>query len=133
MVILDADRFGLAQLHQLRGRVGRGKRQSYTILVADPKTDYGQQRLDAMVATTDGFVLAQKDLELRGPGDILGVKQSGVPEFMVGDPIKDLTMMEIAQQEAIATVDTPKWDAQMDNQALVDYLSRTMANYRYFD
>ena len=133
MLILDADRFGLAQLHQLRGRVGRGSRQSYTLLIADPKTDYGTARLDAMVATTNGFVLAQKDLELRGSGDILGTKQSGVPEFVVGDPIKDLTMMEIAQQEAITLVSQENWDQQPENQALVAYLSRTMARYRHFD
>ena len=133
MLILDADRYGLAQLHQLRGRVGRGSRQSYTLLIADPKTDYGTARLDAMVATTNGFVLAQKDLELRGSGDILGTKQSGVPEFVVGDPIKDLTMMEIAQQEAIALVSQENWDQQPENQALVAYLSRTMARYRHFD
>ncbi|MEX0381136.1 ATP-dependent DNA helicase RecG [Leuconostoc sp. MS02] len=133
MLILDADRFGLAQLHQLRGRVGRGSRQSYTMLIADPKTDYGTARLDAMVETTDGFILAQRDLELRGSGDILGTKQSGVPEFVVGDPIKDLTMMEIAQQEAITLVSQENWDQQVANQTLVDYLSRTMAHYRHFD
>lgn len=133
MLILDADRFGLAQLHQLRGRVGRGSRQSYTLLVADPKTDYGTARLDAMVATTNGFILAQKDLELRGSGDILGTKQSGVPEFVVGDPIKDLTMMEIAQQEAISLVNQPNWEQQVEHQPLVAYLSRTMARYRHFD
>ena len=133
MLIMDADRFGLAQLHQLRGRVGRGTRQSYTILVADPKTDYGRARLDAMVETTDGFLLAQKDLELRGSGDILGTKQSGVPEFAVGDPIKDLKMMEVAQQEAISMVSTDDWDKSSENQELVDYLSRTMAHYRHLD
>jgi ATP-dependent DNA helicase RecG len=120
-------------LHQLRGRVGRGSRQSYAILVADPKTDYGRARLEAMVSTTDGFVLAQKDLELRGSGDILGTKQAGVPEFMVGDPVKDLTMMTIAQQEAIDLVSQKKWDDRPENQALVGYLSRTMARYRHFD
>lgn len=133
MLIMDADRFGLAQLHQLRGRVGRGSRQSYAILVADPKTDYGRARLEAMVSTTDGFVLAQKDLELRGSGDILGTKQAGVPEFMVGDPVKDLTMMTIAQQEAIDLVSQKKWDDRPENQALVAYLSRTLARYRHFD
>ncbi|CCJ67315.1 ATP-dependent DNA helicase RecG [Leuconostoc falkenbergense] len=133
MLIMDADRFGLAQLHQLRGRVGRGSRQSYAILVADPKTDYGRARLDAMVSTTDGFVLAQKDLELRGSGDILGTKQAGVPEFAVGDPVKDLTMMTIAQQEAIDLVSQKNWDDQPENKALVTYLSRTMARYRHFD
>ncbi|MDF7626391.1 ATP-dependent DNA helicase RecG [Lactobacillaceae bacterium L1_55_11] len=133
MVVVDADRFGLAQLHQLRGRVGRGKQQSYTLLIADPKTEYGRSRLDAMVESNDGFVLAQRDLELRGAGDILGTKQSGVPDFAVGDPVKDLTMMTVAQQEAIDLVSDPKWDQNPDNQALVNYLSETMAGYRHFD
>ncbi|HEY4400254.1 MAG TPA: ATP-dependent DNA helicase RecG [Lactobacillaceae bacterium] len=133
MLIIDADRFGLAQLHQLRGRVGRGERQSYAVLIADPKTDYGRERLEAMVATTNGFELAQKDLELRGAGDILGTKQSGVPEFQIGDPVKDLTMMEIAQQEAIHLVTTPNWDQDPQNQNLVAHLSETMVRYRHFD
>ncbi|GAP02427.1 ATP-dependent DNA helicase RecG [Fructobacillus pseudoficulneus] len=133
MLILDADRFGLAQLHQLRGRVGRGDRQSYTVLVADPKTEYGKERLNALVETTDGFELAQKDLELRGAGDILGTKQSGMPEFQVGDPVKDLTMLTIAQQEALALVRQSGWDQEEDNQALVAYLSQTMAQFRHFD
>jgi ATP-dependent DNA helicase RecG len=133
MLILDADRFGLAQLHQLRGRVGRGNRQSYAILIADPKTEYGKERLAAMVATTNGFELAQKDLELRGPGDLLGVKQSGVPEFQVGDPVKDLAMMEVAQQEAIQLVSHEGWDQEEQTQPLVEHLSETMARYRHFD
>ncbi|NLS37475.1 ATP-dependent DNA helicase RecG [Fructobacillus tropaeoli] len=133
MLILDADRFGLAQLHQLRGRVGRGDRQSYTVLVADPKTDYGKERLKALVDTTDGFELAQRDLELRGAGDILGTKQSGMPEFQVGDPVKDLTMLTIAQQEALSLVRESDWDNQVENQPLVTYLSKTMAQFRHFD
>lgn len=133
MLILDADRFGLAQLHQLRGRVGRGDRQSYTILMADPKTEYGKERLQALVDTTDGFELAQKDLELRGSGDILGTKQAGVPEFQVGDPVKDLTMLTIAQEEALNLVREDGWDQEPDNQALVDHLSKTMASFRHFD
>lgn len=133
MLILDADRFGLAQLHQLRGRVGRGERQSYTILLADPKTDYGRERLAALVETNDGFELAQKDLELRGSGDILGTKQSGMPDFKVGDPVKDLTMLTIAQKEALKVVREPSWERQPGNQALVEHLSETMAAYRHFD
>ncbi|MBS9338795.1 ATP-dependent DNA helicase RecG [Fructobacillus sp. M2-14] len=133
MLILDADRFGLAQLHQLRGRVGRGDRQSYTILLADPKTEYGKERLQALVDTTDGFELAQKDLELRGSGDILGTKQAGVPEFQVGDPVKDLTMLTIAQEEALNLVREDGWDREEDNQALVEHLSKTMASFRHFD
>lgn len=133
MMILDADRFGLSQLHQLRGRVGRGSRQAYTFLVSDPKTQYGIDRMEAMVATTDGFVLAQKDLELRGAGDVLGNRQSGVPEFRVGDPIADLTMMNIAQEEAIEIVANPDWDKSPDMIALAEMLSETMDRYRNFD
>jgi len=133
MLILDADRFGLAQLHQLRGRVGRGERQSYTFLISDPKTQYGIERMEAMVKTTNGFILAQKDLELRGSGDVLGNRQSGVPEFRVGDPVRDMAMMEIAQQEAIEIVSADHWDALPQNAGLVEYLSSTMERYRNFD
>jgi ATP-dependent DNA helicase RecG len=133
MLILDADRFGLAQLHQLRGRVGRGDRQSYTFLISDPKTQYGIERMEAMVGTTNGFILAQKDLELRGSGDVLGNRQSGVPEFRVGDPVQDLAMMEVAQQEAIEIVSRPDWDKELENAGLADLLSETMARYRNFD
>lgn len=133
MLILDADRFGLSQLHQLRGRVGRGERQSYTFLVSDPKTQYGIDRMEAMTQTTDGFVLAQKDLELRGSGDILGQRQSGVPEFKVGDPVRDLKMMTIAQEEAIETVDMPEWDQNPEIATLVELLDETMSSYRNFD
>lgn len=133
MLILDADRFGLAQLHQLRGRVGRGDKQSYTLLLADPKTQYGKDRMDIMTKTTNGFVLAQKDLELRGQGDILGQKQSGMPDFKVGDPVADLKMLEIAQQEAITIITQPNWDSVQTNAALVQYLSNRMERYRNLD
>lgn len=133
MLILDADRFGLAQLHQLRGRVGRGDKQSYTLLLADPKTQYGKDRMDIMTKTTNGFVLAQKDLELRGQGDILGQKQSGMPDFKVGDPVADLKMLEIAQQEAITIINQPNWDSVKTNASLVQYLSDRMARYRNLD
>lgn len=105
MVILDANRFGLAQLHQLRGRVGRGRSQSYCILVADPKTEEGKQRMAAMVNSTDGFNLAEEDLRLRGPGEFLGVRQSGLPEFKIADIIRDRRAMECARQEALELVE----------------------------
>ena len=133
MVILDADRFGIAQLHQLRGRVGRGKKQSYAILVSDPKTQYGIDRMEAIVSTNDGFALAEKDLKLRGPGDVIGIKQAGMPEFNVGDPIHDLKMMETAQQSAIEITNQSNWDADKENAELVKYLSLTMYRYKDFD
>lgn len=124
MVIYNADRFGLAQLHQLRGRVGRGDRQSYCLLISDPKTDEGIARMKTMVATTDGFKVAQRDLELRGAGDVLGAKQSGVPDFKVGDPIGNLKILQIAKEDATSLLATPHWDEIDDNQPLVLYLKR---------
>ncbi len=100
MVIYDAERFGLAQLHQLRGRVGRGSDQSYCILLADPKSEEGKERMISMTETNDGFKLAEKDLELRGPGDFFGRKQSGMPEFKMADLVHDYRALETARQDA---------------------------------
>lgn len=131
MMIYDADRFGLAQLHQLRGRVGRGKDQSYCILIADPKTDEGVARMETMVATNDGFELAQKDLELRGSGNVLGSKQSGVPDFRVGDPVADLKMLQTARADAADVLARPQWDQRDENQPLVLYLHRHELNTHF--
>lgn len=100
MVVHDADRFGLAQLHQLRGRVGRGHKQSYCYLVADPKGENGVKRMQIMTETNDGFKISQKDLEMRGPGEFFGKKQSGLPEFKVADIIEDELVLEAARFEA---------------------------------
>lgn len=100
MVVYGADRFGLATLHQLRGRIGRGAAAAECILLADPKTDAAVARLRTMVDTQDGFQIAQKDLLMRGPGEILGERQSGLPEFAVGDPIRDFKIMEAARDVA---------------------------------
>lgn len=100
MVIYDANRFGLSQLHQLRGRVGRGDKQSYCILIADPKNESAAERMKILTSTNDGFVLAEEDLKMRGAGDLLGNRQSGLPEFKVGNPINDFNILEIAQEEA---------------------------------
>ena len=100
MTIYDAERFGLAQLHQLRGRVGRGEHQSYCVLIADPKTDEGKERMMSMTETNDGFRLAEKDLELRGSGDFFGKRQSGLPEFKLADLVHDYRALETARQDA---------------------------------
>lgn len=100
MVIYDAERFGLSQLHQLRGRVGRSDKQSYCILIADPKGDVGKERMRIMTETTNGFELAEYDLKLRGPGDFFGRKQSGLPEFKLADLVEDYRALETARQDA---------------------------------
>jgi len=105
MVIEHADRFGLAQLHQLRGRVGRGSRQSLCVLIADPVTDDGRARVEAIVKTTDGFEIAEKDLELRGPGELFGTRQSGLPPFRVASLPADLALLRLARKEAKAWID----------------------------
>ncbi|MFD0951205.1 ATP-dependent DNA helicase RecG [Virgibacillus natechei] len=100
MVIYDAERFGLSQLHQLRGRVGRGDKQSYCILIADPKGEVGKERMRIMTETANGFELSEQDLKLRGPGDFFGKKQSGIPEFKVADMIHDYRALETARNDA---------------------------------
>lgn len=101
MMIEHAERFGLSQLHQLRGRIGRGKKQSYCILLPDQKlTQSARFRLKKMVETTDGFEIAEADLKLRGPGDFLGTKQSGLPEFKYADIVEDRMLLESAKNAA---------------------------------
>lgn len=128
MMIQDADRFGLSQLHQLRGRVGRGEAQSYCILVADPKGDTGKERMRIMTETTDGFHLAEKDLELRGPGDIFGVKQSGLPEFRLGDLVHDYRALETARQDAYEIVETNKLQEEAYQPLRHYFLQQAKAN-----
>jgi ATP-dependent DNA helicase RecG len=106
MVVEHAERFGLSQLHQLRGRVGRGSAQSVCILLYQaPWTDDARERLKAMSSTNDGFVIAERDLELRGPGDFFGTRQSGLPKLRTGDLVRDRDIMELAHQEARALVE----------------------------
>ncbi|MNY17632.1 ATP-dependent DNA helicase RecG [compost metagenome] len=98
MVIENAERFGLSQLHQLRGRVGRGAEQSYCILVTSGSSEATKQRMQVMVATNDGFVIAEQDLKLRGPGEFLGTRQSGLPDFMLADLAQDTALLEAARK-----------------------------------
>ena len=107
MIVQEADRFGLAQLHQLRGRVGRGAEQSYCLLVSRPKeelTEIAQQRLQALVDSTDGFDLAEKDLELRGAGELLGTRQSGLTDFRFARLVADRPLLAQAREEAAGLV-----------------------------
>lgn len=101
MIVEHAERFGLSQLHQLRGRVGRGAKKSYCVLLtSDKKTSVAEERLGIMAKTNDGFVIAEKDLELRGPGELLGTKQSGLPEFRIANLVRDQQILEAARKEA---------------------------------
>ncbi len=125
MVIYDAERFGLSQLHQLRGRVGRGSEQSYCLLIADPKSETGKERMRIMTETNDGFVLSEKDLELRGPGDFFGSKQSGLPEFKVADMVHDYRALETARQDAALLVDSEAFWHNDQYASLRTYLDGT--------
>lgn len=98
MIVEHAERFGLSQLHQLRGRVGRGAEKSYCVLLtSDKKTVVAEERLGIMAKTNNGFLIAEKDLELRGPGELLGTKQSGLPEFRIGNLVRDQSILEKAR------------------------------------
>jgi ATP-dependent DNA helicase RecG len=109
MIVEHAERFGLSQLHQLRGRVGRGAEKSYCILLtSDKKTVVAEERLGIMAQTSNGFIIAEKDLELRGPGELLGTKQSGLPEFRIGNIVRDQAILEQAKKESEFYLAKPK-------------------------
>ena len=100
MMIENAERFGLAQLHQLRGRVGRGDAQSYCIFINVKKSDESVKRLKVLEDSNDGFYIAAEDLKLRGPGDLLGARQSGDPAFILGDVLADSSLLVMASDAA---------------------------------
>ena len=118
IVIEDADRFGMAQLHQLRGRVGRGSTQSYCLLIGDPKTDDGAARLQTMAQTTDGFLIAEEDLKLRGPGDFYGTRQSGLQPLPFVDILRDVPVLKEARDEAFALLQADPNMARPEHAAL---------------
>jgi ATP-dependent DNA helicase RecG len=105
MVIIHAERFGLAQLHQLRGRVGRGGSQSYCLLLSYHPTEDARRRLDALVGTTDGFRIAEEDLMIRGPGEFFGTRQSGLPDLKAANLLRDVKLLEGARREAFSLIE----------------------------
>ncbi len=117
MVVMHAERFGLAQLHQLRGRIGRSTQDAVCILVASPRNPIAKQRLDVLVKTNDGFKIAEEDLRLRGPGEIFGTKQHGLPELKVADLIEDFELLRMARRDAFGIVkDDPTLSAPHNQQ-----------------
>lgn len=120
MVIYDAHRFGLSQIHQLRGRVGRGQSQGYCYLLTSTKEEDSLKRMKILETTTDGFAISRADLQLRGPGDILGTRQSGVPGFILGDVIQDANILEVAREDAAYVLahlqDYPEIEKLLDEQ-----------------
>jgi ATP-dependent DNA helicase RecG len=113
MVIEQAERFGLAQLHQLRGRVGRGAAQSYCILVTEKMNDAARERIRTLVDSTDGFYIAEMDLKLRGPGEFFGTKQSGLPALRIANILRDPDILEAARSEAAAFIEHPLSDTEL--------------------
>ncbi len=132
MVIEHAERFGLAQLHQLRGRIGRGAAKSYCVLMTGGKvSEEGQRRLDAMVRTNDGFQIAELDLELRGPGEFFGTRQAGMPSFRVANIIRDGQLLEAAKREAAAVLAGPNSEVSAEEISRALVHMRTLWQHTY--
>ncbi|VTP87962.1 ATP-dependent DNA helicase recG [Sphingobacterium daejeonense] len=126
MVIENSERFGLSQLHQLRGRVGRGAEQSFCILMSSNKlSKEGRTRLETMVRTNDGFEIAEVDLQLRGPGDLSGTQQSGVLEMKIADLAKDQVILSEARQLVIQIFNEDPNLKEPQHQLLAQYLNRS--------
>ena len=128
MLIYDAHRFGLSQLHQLRGRVGRGSEQAYCLLMSDIKNEASLERLTIMTQTTNGFEISEADLKLRGPGDFFGEKQSGVPVFKMADLVQDFNILQVAMQDAYRLVSSDEFKQNNLYLPLRDYIESTVAN-----
>jgi ATP-dependent DNA helicase RecG len=124
MLIDNADRFGLSQLHQLRGRVGRGAELSHCLLISDAPTDAAEERLRAMTRTSDGFEIAEMDLRMRGPGEFFGVRQHGLPQLKLADITKEIELLQTARSDALEMLERdPKLGAH-EHRNLRDELVR---------
>jgi len=128
MLIYDANRFGLSQLHQLRGRVGRGSEQAYCILLSDTKNEASLERLKVLTQTADGFEISEADLKLRGPGDFFGEKQSGIPVFKMANIVEDYKILSVAMQDAYEMVSSNEFHYNPEFLPLRDYIQKTIAN-----
>ena len=124
MIVEHAERFGLSQLHQLRGRIGRGSHISYCILVSDPKNDEAKSRIKAMLKTQDGFKIAEEDLEIRGPGEFFGTRQHGLPELKIGNIVRDRGIMELARAEATELIKKDRFLRRPENRLIRENLKK---------
>lgn len=128
IMIENAERFGLAQLHQLRGRVGRGRAQSYCILITEGKTDVSRERAEIMKKSNDGFVIAEKDLALRGPGEFFGMRQHGIPELRIADLVKHVKILQKVKEEAIIILEEDPTLSLKKNELLRKKIEKTFTN-----
>jgi len=124
MAIHHAERFGLSQLHQLRGRVGRGRKESHCFLIGDPKSENSKKRIQSMISTTDGFKLAEVDLQIRGPGDMLGTKQAGLPEFKLANLVQDEPILKLARTVAFRVIKDDPQLALPEHKGISDELQK---------
>jgi ATP-dependent DNA helicase RecG len=127
MIIEEAQRFGLSQLHQLRGRVGRGSQQSYCVLMADKLDETSKLRLETLAGTTDGFKISEVDLQIRGPGEFFGTRQSGDLKFSAADLAKDMNLIENARKAAFDLIQDDTQLRKPENKPVRDYF---LMNYR---
>ena len=127
MVIENAERFGLAQLHQLRGRIVRGTHKGYCLAFARAGTEDAQRRLDILVATSDGFRIAEEDLRIRGPGQFFGTRQHGLPQLRVADIIEDMDLLRLARKDAFEIIEDDPKLIQPDHQILKSALQSQFA------
>ena len=128
MMIENAERFGLAQLHQLRGRVGRGQHQSYCIFINGSDSDRAEERLDVLNHSNDGFYIAEQDLKLRGPGDMFGIRQSGALNFRIADIYQDADMLMLADRVCGQITEDDAWEEKEEYLELAALLARSVRN-----
>lgn len=131
MVVENAERFGLSQLHQLRGRVGRGAEKSYCILVSDSESEVAKERLRVMKETTDGFVISEMDLKLRGSGDFFGTRQHGLPEMKIANLFKDLELLKMAEKSAQRLIDADPYLVQEENRRISETIDKMFKEIRF--
>ena len=122
MIIENAERFGLAQMHQLRGRVGRGKNKSYCLIITDSKADIAVARAETLCATNDGFEIAEKDLEMRGPGELFGIRQHGLPELKIANLSRHMRVFNEAKEDALALLSEDPSLTKTENLGFRNYI-----------